>query len=224
MSKLFSPLLIEVKRSTVTDTGEFEAYASTFGPPADEVGDVIIKGAFSQALAIHRERGTMPALLFNHDTAEPIGKWLNFQEDDHGLLGRGRLTLGTRRGSEALALLKDGALATSIGFSVSPAGAEQKNGIREIRNIARLYEVSLVSIPANPRAQVKKPTTVKEFERALREVGLSVREAKRVTAGGWYGFAREERSEIDLLRDDVSVLMQSVADLKRTIEAKRYEL
>jgi Escherichia/Staphylococcus phage prohead protease len=220
MSKIFSPLLIEIKRGSVTDTGEFEAYASTFGPPADEVGDVIAKGAFTSALAIHRERGTMPALLFNHDTAEPIGKWLSLDEDEHGLLARGRLTLGTRRGAEALALLKDNALATSIGFSVAPGGAEQKNGIREIKRVAKLYEVSLVSIPANPRAQVKKPTNLKEFERALRDVGLSVREAKRVTAGGWYGYAREERSETDELLESLTDMKQMLKNIERTIEVK----
>jgi Escherichia/Staphylococcus phage prohead protease len=213
MSKLFSPLLLEIKRSSVTDTGYFEAYASTCGPPADEVGDIIAKGAFDSALAIHKERGTLPAMLWNHDTSEPVGKWLDFQDDPHGLLGTGKLTLGTRRGQEALALLKDDAVAVSIGFAVAPGGAETKNGVRIIKNIAKLFEVSLVGVPANPRAQVKKPTTVKEFERALREVGLSVRESKRVTAGGWYGFAREERSEIDRLTE-------TVEKLQRTIESK----
>ena len=216
MSKIFSPLLLEVKRQSVTDTGQFQAYVSTYGPPPDEANDIILQGAFTDALAIHKARGTSPALLWHHDISQPIGTWINFTEDSHGLLGTAQLTLGVRKGAEALALLRDGAIALSIGFAVAPGGAETKSGIRIIKTIARLYEVSLVSIPCNPRATVKsKPETPRELERLLRDVaGFSARESKRLTAGGWPVFARDEQeTEFDLV-------LSKIEQLHKLIEAK----
>jgi HK97 family phage prohead protease len=212
MDKHFSPLIIELKRGSVTDEGRFSGYASTFGDPPDAVGDIIERGAFQPALKQHQTDGTMPAMLWHHDLSEPIGKWLHFTEDSHGLLATGQLTLGTRRGSEALALLKDDAVALSIGFSIAKDGAETKDGIRHIKSIARLYEVSLVSIPANSRARISKakPCTVREFEAMLRRIGLSSREAKRAATGGWPAYARDERSTDDLLVkvDELKQLIQ----------------
>lgn len=219
-TKLFTPLILAIKRGAITDTGVFEAIASTYGAPADEANDIIVPGAFDAALAYHRERDTAPAMLWNHDTAEPIGKWISLTSTSEGLIARGKITLETRRGQEAKALLDDSAIAFSIGFSCGPGGTETQNGIRYIKTISRLYEISFVAIPCNPRAQLKKPATVKELERALREVGLSVREAKRVTVGGWYGFAREERSELELMREEMNLTNQRLAEIKLSLEQK----
>ena len=61
-------------------------------------------------------------MLWGHDHKEPVGKWLTLKEDATGLQVTGRLTLGTRRGAEAYALLQDDALALSIGFAVAGGG------------------------------------------------------------------------------------------------------
>ncbi len=100
---------------------------------------------------------------------------------------------------EAHALLKDNALSLSIGFILALGGSASKNGIREITGISRLHEVSLVSVPANVHAKI---TNVKAspriFEKALRAtLGLSAKEAKRVTASGWHGLVRDEHSDFD---------------------------
>ncbi len=190
---------IEIKRASVTETGHFEGYASTWDGEPDHQGDIIKRGAFSQAVAYHEKNDTMPAMLWGHDHKEPVGKWLSFVEDDHGLLAIGKLTLGTKRGQEAHALLKDNALSLSIGFILALGGSASKNGIREITGISRLHEVSLVSVPANVHAKI---TNVKAspriFEKALRAtLGLSAKEAKRVTASGWHGLVRDEHSDFD---------------------------
>lgn len=187
--------VVEIKRATLSETGQFSGYASTWDGEPDAVGDVIKRGAFTKALAHHKRSGTVPALLWGHDLSEPVGRWLSFTEDSHGLLAVGKLTLDTRRGREAYALLKDDALSLSIGYTVSPGGASRKNGLRIIKDIARLYEVSLVSIPANGHAKITSvKNSSREFEKALRErLGLSVREAKRATSGGWHALVRDEQ-------------------------------
>lgn len=216
MPTQYSPLIVEFKRGSVTDTGQFEGYCSTFGPPADSVNDIVERGAFAESLREHKAANTVPGLLWSHNVSEPIGRWLSFVEDSKGLLGRGRLTLDTRRGREALALLKDEACSLSIGFAIPRGGSEIKSGTRHITK-ARLIEVSIVALPANSRARITsvkaKPTTAREFESVLRDVGLSAREAKRATAGGFRQIARDERSQIDLLSERVE-------HLARIIEAK----
>lgn len=103
---------VAFKTAGVDKAGLFSGYASTFNGPADAYGDVIAPGAFSKTLA----SGRVPAMLWAHDPSEPIGKWLSLTEDRLGLRVEGKLTLGTKRGVEAHALMLDRALGLSIGF------------------------------------------------------------------------------------------------------------
>jgi HK97 family phage prohead protease len=180
-------------------TGEFRGYASTFNGPPDSFGDIIAPGAFAQTLSEHKTRGSMPALLWSHDPSEPIGKWLSLAEDRHGLAAHGKLTLGTKKGAEAHALLKDGALSLSIGFV--PTAREFRGEVRVLKAV-KLFEASLVALPANPKATVtavrsalSRPTDIRSFEAALRELGFSVRESRKLALSGWRGL--ESRSDPD---------------------------
>jgi HK97 family phage prohead protease len=206
MEQRLSPAY-ECKFAAASAVGEFTGYASTFGGPPDAYGDIVAPGAFAKSLAAHRSDGTTPALLWSHDPSEPIGKWLSITEDRHGLAVTGKLTLGTHRGAEAYALLKDDALAMSIGYQT-----RNRETTKEGRTLLEvdLHETSLVAMPANTRARV---TSVKSFrpgdprtlEAALRdELGYSLREAKRLVSGGWRA-----------LSDDDSEELQSVAALIR---------
>lgn len=194
--------VIQLKRESIDAQGVFTAYASVFGN-IDSDGDVITRGAFRHALITHKNNETLPAMLWSHNQSEPIGKWLHFEEDDYGLLATGKLTLGTTKGSEAHALLKDDALGFSVGFITASNGSKIIGGVRHITKIARLHEVSLVSLPSPIRARLtdKKPTTRKEFEHLLRKAaGLSVNEAKRVSFGGWGNLVRQEQDSKDFDR------------------------
>ncbi len=104
--------------------------------------------------------------------------------------------------------MKGGALdALSVGFLVSQGGAaiDRRTGVRRLKEI-KLVEISLVTIPANPKARftgVKAQIdagelpTERDFERLLREAGLSQRESKAFIAGGYRAFA--ERRDPDTL-------------------------
>ncbi|MBK7728030.1 MAG: HK97 family phage prohead protease [Gammaproteobacteria bacterium] len=211
--------LFQLKRAPTAE-GEFSGYASVFGGPPDLVGDVIAKGAFADAIQQHKSAGTRPAMLWSHDHTAPIGVWTELTEDAHGLLVSGRLTLGTARAREAHALLQDGAVSLSIGFSLAPFGARERGGIREITKVARLPEISLVAMPANTRARVtsvkSKPTNPREFEHFLRDAGgFSSREAKAVVSAGWRGLsARDERTPLDLVLDRIEQLQRSIEELQ----------
>ena len=152
LTKQSDPIL-EVK--TLDDqTGEFEGYGSTFGGDPDSYGDVVNKGAFKDSLAEHKRRGSMPKLFWQHDPLQPIGKWMSAEEDDHGLLMRGRLNMGVQKGREAYELLKAGDIdGLSIGYRVKKHTEDKEAGVWFLEKLD-LFEVSVVSIGANPSATI----------------------------------------------------------------------
>lgn len=123
---------------------EFEGYASLFGV-ADNGGDVVAPGAFSQSL---RKRGlTNIRLLYQHFAYEPIGVWEEMREDARGLYVRGRLISQVQRARDVRALLAEGALnGLSIGFRTRRARRDARTGLRTLLEI-ELWEVSVVTFP-----------------------------------------------------------------------------
>lgn len=95
----------------VSEDGALEGYASRFGVK-DQGGDIVTKGAFLNSLSERR-----PKMLWQHNPAQPIGKWTDVKEDSTGLLVRGQLNMEVQKGREARALIKDGAMdGLSIGY------------------------------------------------------------------------------------------------------------
>jgi len=159
---LLKTFRLKIDTKSITDDGEyasFRGYASTFGNE-DSYGDVIEKGAFTKTA--NEANGTLP-MLWQHDTDEVIGTYPQMAENEHGLEVEGRIVLATQRGREAHALLKAGAIkAMSIGFTIPEGKADfdQQTQTRSIREV-RLWEISLVTFPANTRAAI---TQVKNRE------------------------------------------------------------
>lgn len=162
-----SPLAI--KAESVRDDGSFAGYGSLFNV-IDSYGDVVAPGAYAATLARAAADGRMPALLWQHDGAEPIGVWTSMREDEKGLWCEGRLVLDVARAKEAYALMKAGALSgLSIGFApvdyeyVGPEGVrkfsvlgELPAGCNQVRVLKEidLWEVSVVTFPACSPARV----------------------------------------------------------------------
>ncbi len=163
------------------DDGKIDGYGSVFGV-RDQYDDVIAKGAFEKSLIAHRAVGTLPAMLWQHNPSEPIGVWTEMAEDATGLRIRGQLALDTVRGKEAHALLKLGALnGLSIGFMAKQWAYDQEADVRTLTEID-LWEVSLVTFPANELARVTSVKSAdmgapKDAERILRDAGFSKADA-----------------------------------------------
>jgi HK97 family phage prohead protease len=162
------------------DDGSIEGYGSVFGV-RDSYDDVIAPGAFAGSLASHKAAQTMPALLWQHKTDEPIGVWTKAAEDARGLMLTGRLALDTVRGKEAHSLVRMGAInGLSIGFVTK--GWDVNGDVRTVTEID-LWEVSLVTFPANTHARVTGIKShdglqmPKDAERILREAGFSKTDA-----------------------------------------------
>ncbi len=188
--------LIETKASDTP--GTFSGYGAVFGN-VDAAGDVIQAGAFADTLKEWKGRGKWPPMLLQHgggffgggaDDMLPVGQWTEMQENQRGLKVEGQLfALGTERGQYIYEGLKSGALdGLSIGFETreSITGTRPGEPDRILTNVD-LWEVSIVTFPANPKARV---TTVKamttehkrELEDRLREAGLSHGHCQRAVA------------------------------------------
>lgn len=153
-------LALELKWAADAETsGAFEGVAAGYGN-IDHGGDVIAHGAFAASLAEHKAGGTKPALLWQHDQAQPIGIIDALNETPNGLAIKGRLALDTTKGAEAHTLAKMGAVqGISVGYRVKMATRDGK-GVRTIKS-AYLGEVSLVTFPMNPLAKITSIKTLK---------------------------------------------------------------
>lgn len=137
----------------------FEGYASVFRSPdkdsPDMTGDMVCAGAFKKSIA---ERGHKVRMLWQHDPSQPIGRWTSMREDDQGLYVKGQIS-ETSLGRDVMTLLKDGAVdSMSIGYEPIPADTEyaktaKGDSVRLLRAV-KLWEVSLVSFPADQAAKV----------------------------------------------------------------------
>jgi len=165
------------------DTGTFEGYGSIFNI-TDRGGDIVVPGAFTDTLAAQKAAGRMPAMLWQHRQAEPIGVYTSMEEDSVGLKVKGQLALKTSRGAEAYELMKMGALSgMSIGYRSRDDSYDRVTGVRSLKKVD-LVELSLVTFPMNDSSRVSAVKTIEELdslseiERHLRDVcGMSKSEA-----------------------------------------------
>lgn len=173
---------MEVKHRTqvlsiksMDNEGVFTGYASVFDK-VDLQNEIVAAGAFDRSLGSWRMQGTTPAMLWMHDPTQPIGLWLSLQEDQNGLAVRGKLALRTQKGAEAYELLKLKALTgLSIGYRVVSSRIDPKRKARVLTDV-ELFEISLVTFPANEAARVngvkspKHPLSLNEGDAQTRAV------------------------------------------------------
>jgi HK97 family phage prohead protease len=146
MDRELKNLQFQIK--AVGEDGSFEGLASTYGSPPDAYGDVIEKGAFAKTLEDHK--GEI-LILWQHDTKEPIGRG-ELEDTSEGLAIKGKLELDLATAQKAYIALRTKLVkGLSIGFRTIRKKTEK--GIRKLLEI-KLYEVSLVTFPANENALV----------------------------------------------------------------------
>ncbi len=123
----------------------FAGYAAVFGW-ADRGGDVVRPGAFERSL---KRAGPVP-LLWQHRRGLTVGRIEYLREDRRGLRIIARLS-GGAAGRAAAKLLRAGKVAgLSFGYVVRRSSGSAPRTLEEVD----LVEVSLVTVPMQPRARV----------------------------------------------------------------------
>lgn len=170
-------LLNNVELKFANNSATFQGYASVFGG-VDSYDDTIERGAFAGVIA----SGKMPKMFENHKSWEiPIGKWTSMQEDTKGLLVKGEFTPNHPRAEIVRAAMLHGTVdGLSIGFRMSKDDYETRDGIRYIKNVSELIEISAVTFPADSNARIDLESvkgeldtieTIQDLEAFLREAG-----------------------------------------------------
>lgn len=149
---------IEIRTKDFIDRSEegvISGYASVFGN-VDSYGDIVVKGAFSKFLSELERTGKKISVYYGHNMEDPranIGVVTELEEQDHGLWFKAKLDLsGDTYGRIVYEQLKDGRLdSMSFGYSIVDAAPTGEG--YELREL-KLFEVSVVPIPANDQALV----------------------------------------------------------------------
>lgn len=204
MKQLTRPL--EIKE--LSEDGCFSGYGSVFGNE-DFYGEVVEKGAFANTLKAKGPKGIK--LLWQHDPHEPIGYYTHMEEDEKGLFVQGQLLINDDPlAKRAWAHLRAGSLdGLSIGFNSVKSRYDRDTDVLVLLELD-LWEVSLVTFPANDLAQVSNVKTLRDFETFLRdEGGFSRSQACALARDGFDGLKTPRDARLG--SDDVAGALENLA-------------
>jgi len=144
-----------------------EGYANT--TTVDRTGDIIIEDAWKQGGVDNYKKN--PILLANHNYDNPIGKATEISVDSGGLHIVGSVS---KAAGKFYDLIKEEVLRTfSVGFRVKDYDYDKDTDVFIIKNV-ELYEISVVSVPANADSTFslrKGFESDKDFEKFKQELG-----------------------------------------------------
>lgn len=142
----------EFEFKTITEEGEFDGHASTFGNK-DEGDDIVAEGAFTKDLK--RTKGKVP-ILADHNIREHIGYNMKAEEVKKGLAVEGKLDLNVQRAREKHSLAKMAKeLGVKMGLSIGYEVVKKSfDGSTRILEEVKLHEYSFTAFPMNVRATV----------------------------------------------------------------------
>lgn len=179
-------------------TGKIEATVTTWGARegADGRRFNYQPEGFMQWAEDFSKSGRPLPMFVNHDAdAIPVGEWTAFEFDDTGMKAEGRLYVNTTMGSDLYKVMQESPAmfgGVSVGayaeeYQMVNADGEPDQSDEAYFQITKggLREVSVVMYPNNPNAEVSKleyfrpdgSADLKVLEQALREVGLSKKDA-----------------------------------------------
>lgn len=206
----------EVK--AVKEDGVFEGFGSVFGN-VDSYKEIVAPGAFAESLAAWKSAGRLPPVLWQHRSGEPIGPYLEMEEQPVGLWVKGQLLVeDVQRAKEARALMKAKAVnGLSIGFVTREDSFDRVTGIRTLKKID-LWEVSVVTFPANPAAQISSIKSAIDGIQSYAEAESFLREVGRLSKADATGFIARFKSLAGRSESDEEGLL--VKALAARIEAQ----
>jgi HK97 family phage prohead protease len=161
-------------RAAADQTDGFDGHASTFWA-VDSYATAVAPGAYTRTL---KHRGETRLVLWQHDPNTPIGKTTALKQDKAGLAFSVAITTSTRAGADAMALVRDDVpMGMSIGFqTVKDRTADEHDPLdfsqqphlkaKDVRLMTEinLYEISLVSFPANEAAIISAVRSEMELD------------------------------------------------------------
>ena len=189
---------IELK---ATDLGTIAGYFSTYDKTPDSYGDIIEPGAFTETLKAREESGHPFPLCFNHDFSAVIGAVNSVKDTEKGPYIEATF-LDTELAQDVRKMLLSGAIYQfSFAYDVlerrNPTEEEEKMGITNVLKKLEVFEISVVTVPANQNAVA---TEVKAIE-------LDVKQGRR-----------NRKADEDLINETVSQLQTCIEALNSLLD------
>jgi phage head maturation protease len=195
--------------SSDDNSGKIEAMLTTWGAREGADGRRFnYQAAPFQAWAKEFSAAGRPLpMYFQHnDQSMPVGQWDEFEFTDEGMIGRGMIYTNTTNGRDLYTIMKESPMMVG-GVSVGAYADEYRMVDEEGNDLpdsdydrwetgyfqitkGGLAEVSIVMQPNNPMANISKleffrddgSADLKVFEKALREVGFSKKDATKAAS------------------------------------------
>ena len=167
------------------DAGTISGYFSTYDRIPDSYGDVIARGAFTETIQKRKESGHPFPLCWNHDLNQIIGfvDPADIEDTEKGPFMKKASFFNTPLAQEKREIVKSGVVYQfSFAYDVLEAGPTTlDDGVKanELKKL-ELFEVSIVPVPANPRAEV---TDIKAGRRNSAKDADAIREAITLLQG-----------------------------------------
>ncbi len=226
-------LLVEAKAPAEGDgPGSFEGYASMFGTEPDSYADVIDPGAYKDTIAPFLADGF---IAWSHDWSNPIATPTTLREDERGLfLSATFHTHDEAQRARTIAaerIERGKSMGLSIGYEaltwemrqvdtpVRNRWGEFTDKVRALTKI-KLYEVSLVTVPAQPSAQVTGAKSLSlPFEDHSESVRVAVSEWLERSRAGSALRVKEGRAISEARRARMATVSGSLRDAADEIDA-----
>lgn len=140
------------------DNGIIEGYFSTYDKTPDSYGDIIDPGAFTKTFEKREESGHPFPLCFNHDFSAVIGAVDSVKDTEKGPFITAHF-LDTDQAQDVRKMLQSGAIyqfsfAYDILGARKPTPEEEKDGVMQVLTEVEVFEISVVTVPANQNAVV----------------------------------------------------------------------
>ncbi len=147
------------------ETGMIAGFFSTYDKTPDSYGDIIEPGAFTETIKAREETGHPFPLCFNHDFSAVIGAVKSIEDRERGPYIEAGF-LDTQLAQDVRKMVKSGAIwQFSFAYDVlearQPSEEERKSGVENVLTKLDLFEISVVTVPANQNAVM---TEVKNVE------------------------------------------------------------
>lgn len=140
------------------DNGSIAGFFSTYEKTPDSYGDIIESGAFTNTLEKRKASGHPFPLCFNHDFDKIIGVVDSVEEKENGPYIEAHF-LDTELAQDVRKFVQSGAVYQfSFAYDVlkarEPNAEEKKAGVTNVLQEVEVFEISVVTVPANQNAIV----------------------------------------------------------------------
>lgn len=164
-----------------------KGYANT--ADKDRVGDVVLPSAFEKTLPEYMEN---PVVLFQHNWDKIIGKCVKAEVQKDGLYVECEIS-GAKDVDDVRTKIAEGSLKTfSIGYNETLSDYDEAHSCNVVKEL-ELLEISVVTIPCNPKAKFTTEITEKETDETSNK--------KMELDEGWTSFFADALKQLESTSD-----------------------